>query len=69
MDRMIGISVGAGHCTCCGRPLNPARMTWLELNFQTGLYSAEPVPADQSQGTFEFGSACAKRVLKTQKAA
>lgn len=50
-------------CLRCQKPLDHAKSTWLELSFKTGLY-AESVPAEESQGSFEFGSACAKAILK-----
>lgn len=50
-------------CVRCGRVLKDRVM--LELNWDTGEYS-EPgtVPAEVSQGCFEFGSDCAKALLK-----
>jgi hypothetical protein len=40
-------------------------MVSLELNFNTSLYSKPgEVPEDESQGCFDFGAACARRVLK-----
>jgi len=50
-------------CMRCGKSLNHEASTWLELSFRTGLY-AESVPAEESQGGFEFGSDCARAILK-----
>lgn len=57
---------GPHYCTRCGEPLNPDKMVWLELNWETGKYAAVGmVPEDQSQGRFPFGAACARRVMKS----
>ena len=51
-------------CKCCGRALNPERTEWLHLNSTTNLYSNdENFPTGESQGWFEFGKSCAKKVL------
>lgn len=59
------------QCECCGKKLNPKTMTWLERNMSTGEYvkpgEAEWSDTDESQGCFEFGQACARRILKSQK--
>lgn len=53
------------YCTRCGEKLDPTKITWLELNTNTGYYNKEgEVPEEESQGCFAFGTACAKRVLK-----
>jgi hypothetical protein len=47
-------------CECCGRTLNPAKIVQLELDQRIGEYhDFGGVPESQSQGWFEFGSACA----------
>jgi hypothetical protein len=54
-------------CECCGRSLKGKRVKWLELNCDTGRWSdpdAGMLSADESQGFFTFGAACAKRKLK-----
>lgn len=53
------------YCIRCGEKLDPKKMVWLELNQVTGRYHKPgEVPEDKSQGAFEFGAACARRVLK-----
>ena len=52
-------------CLRCGKKIDHVQSAWLELNNRTGLYCAPgTVPADDSQGGFEFGSSCAKAILK-----
>lgn len=52
------------YCECCEKALNPETMVWLELNTITARYHREgEVPEAESQGSFPFGKACAKRVL------
>lgn len=50
-------------CIRCGRRIDHSTSKWLELSFKTSLY-AESVPADESQGGFEFGADCARAILK-----
>jgi hypothetical protein len=64
MSSFTSTSDQATHCEHCDRKLNPKRITWLELNFVTNRYTDQPVPEDESQGCFAFGSACARTVLK-----
>ena len=53
------------YCTRCGEKLNPKTKVLLELNWETNLYSQPgEVPEDKSQGCFDFGVACARRVMK-----
>lgn len=60
---------GPQHCERCGERLILARIVWLELNSHTGIYSRNEgeTPAEESQGWFPFGSACAKSVLAAQE--
>lgn len=54
-------------CTRCGEALRAGREAWLELNTLDNTYhdpTTDPVPADESQGGFPFGRACAKRILE-----
>lgn len=52
-------------CIRCGKRLDHSKSVWLELNCATSLYcEAGKVPADDSQGGFEFGADCARAVLK-----
>ena len=55
-------------CECCARRLHPRTMVWLELNCETGeLAKAGSAPwsdGPQSQGSFPYGRACARRALK-----
>lgn len=58
------ITVGQ-QCEHCGRDLNPAKITWLELDTHTGIYHVQGEVAEaDSQGLFAFGTACARTVLK-----
>ena len=51
-------------CCCCGKELNPAKIVWLEQNFEDArFYEKGAVPEEKSQGLFPFGQACAKKVL------
>lgn len=55
------------YCRCCERELNPVKIVWLELSFKTGKwYDAEHCPAEESQGHFPFGAACAKKIMKLE---
>lgn len=55
-------------CERCGEKLNPATLKFLEMDSRNNLYSdpekAQVWPADQSQGLFAFGKACAREVLR-----
>ena len=52
------------HCEHCGKELHEHKTAWLELSFRTGRwYALGECPADESQGCFPFGRACAKAVL------
>lgn len=59
------------RCYRCGRELDPESVVWLELNCSTGEWvesdSAPWSDGPESQGCFEFGKACAARVLREQK--
>lgn len=59
------------HCHQCGKQLDPEKVKWLELNCHTHELvepgTAEWSNTEESQGCFEFGPDCYKRVLKTQK--
>ena len=62
--------VGPFFCTRCGERLDPEKMVWLELDQRSGTYhDSGEIPADQNQGGFTFGSACAKRQRKEHRAA
>ena len=50
-------------CVECGKDLKEKDIVWLELNMDTGQYSKERLPENISQGMFEFGKTCAKKVL------
>lgn len=55
------------HCECCGKKLNPKKITWLELDVRYGnKYHANEgeVPEEHSQGMFAFGSTCAAKIIK-----
>ncbi len=56
-------------CECCERELHSDRIVWLELSFVTSQYASldnDTIPADESQGCFPFGKACAAKVLRQQ---
>jgi hypothetical protein len=56
------------RCTHCERILNEAKMTYLELSFETGRwYPPGECPEAESQGCFPFGKTCARTVLARQK--
>lgn len=58
-----------GGCTCCGRKLNPKTFRWLEKSWSSGRWFAPgKCPEAESQGMFAFGQACARRVVREQKA-
>jgi hypothetical protein len=49
-----------GHCYHCGRKLKES--VCLDLNNLTSQWSSKGWPADESQGWFEFGRDCAKKL-------
>lgn len=52
------------RCERCGKR-HIGEFVWLELNSHTGQYGTPgSVPANQSQGLFRFGRACAAAVRK-----
>ena len=56
-----------GYCPRCAKKINSEKSTWLELSFATNRYGpAGSIPPSESQGWFEFGSDCAKSILKNQ---
>ncbi len=67
MSKQIDYTPDAGHCTWCGKKLNPNRTTWLNLSSRTGRYYAEQVPESEDQGWLEFGADCAKSYLKSSR--
>lgn len=49
----------AARCYRCGKPIAPGTTVSLELNSHTGLFSSKgDIPANESQGWFEFGPDC-----------
>jgi hypothetical protein len=56
-------------CQRCNKKLNPKKIVWLEYDQRTGTYTDQGVPAEFSQGGFEFGSDCAKVEIARHKAA
>jgi hypothetical protein len=55
------------YCECCGKKLNPKKITWLELDMRYGnkYHANEGEIADEdSQGWFPFGSTCAAKIIK-----
>lgn len=47
------------RCYRCGRPIKPGAAVSLELNTNTGIFSSKgDIPADESQGWFDFGPEC-----------
>ena len=57
-------------CNRCDEPLKPELAVWLELNTNTGIYHSEgQFPKDGlSQGCFEFGATCAKKIANRESA-
>jgi hypothetical protein len=57
-------------CNRCDEPLNPKRAVWLELDTLTGIYHTKGrfPEGGMSQGFFEFGSACAKKIANQEGA-
>jgi len=53
-------------CTKCSAVLTSSQIVWLELNFETGIFSREAGPLDKSQGWFPFGRNCARRLISEQ---
>jgi len=55
-------------CNRCDEPLKPELAVWLELNTNTGIYHSEgQFPKDGlSQGCFEFGATCAKKIANRE---
>jgi len=52
-------------CSKCGKKLNAEKKVWLELSIDDGcVYYPDEFPQDhESQGWFEFGTDCAKKVV------
>ena len=52
-------------CSNCGKKLNPEKTIWLEYSITDGcVYDPNEFPeGHDSQGWFEFGSDCAKKVI------
>jgi len=51
-------------CERCNKGLHADEIVWLELNCDTGVFhKSGTVSADQSQGCFPFGKACARRSI------
>jgi len=52
-------------CSNCGKKLNPNKTIWLELSITDDcVYYPEEFPqGHDSQGCFEFGADCAKKVV------
>lgn len=46
------------RCYRCGKVIKPGTAVALELNTYTGIFTAKGVPADESQGWFDFGPEC-----------
>jgi len=56
-------------CARCGRELKPDQAIWLDLNSRTGEYTPGTWRAEESAGSFAFGSECIKRVLSKDELA
>ena len=52
-------------CSKCGKKLNPKKTVWLEYSITDGcVYEPNEFPeGHESQGCFEFGQDCAKKVV------
>ena len=65
------------HCSECGEEINKDRIIWLEMSTSHAFAKTQDnQPSNEainlpkghdSQGSFPFGSTCAKKVLRTQK--
>jgi len=57
--------IGDNCCSNCGKKLNPEKTIFLELSITDGcVYDPDEFPQDhESQGWFEFGKDCAKKVV------
>lgn len=59
------------YCHRCGERLDEAKTRWLVLSCADGRFYATDAEADATgcnQGSFAFGSACAKRELAERTA-
>lgn len=58
-------NVGDNCCNNCGKKLNPEKTIWLEYSITDGcVYHTDEFPqGHESQGCFEFGTDCAKKVV------
>lgn len=54
------------YCTECGKELKPEKIVLLDMNMSSCEFREEPWPDNISQGSFPFGKACAKTVLKNK---
>lgn len=53
------------YCNECGQPIDPDRAVWLEMDRDRArYYKIGTVPDNRSQGCFEFGPDCARKVSK-----
>ncbi len=55
------------RCERCGEKLTSNKIVWLELSVTDGYYYKKLPKDHESQGSFSFGSACAKTQLKETK--
>lgn len=58
-------NIGDNCCNKCGKALNPKKTIWLEYSITDGcFYHSDEFPSGhESQGCFEFGTDCAKKVV------
>ena len=64
------LNEGERFCTCCHRDLSGHAVRMLERdNRIQGFHDFGGVPEDESQGSFPFGLACAKKQLTLSDAA
>lgn len=56
----------SGLCVLCGKPLHPNKIVWLEADIGFERFyavDANALKPEESMGCFEFGPACAKKLL------
>jgi hypothetical protein len=59
----FGWSDGA-QCVCCMKPLNEGHNKFVHMNTDWKAVNTQELPDSESQGFFEIGNACAKKMPK-----
>jgi hypothetical protein len=65
----FGNGNGRDACECCGKKINAGRAVWLEHDQRIDAFHDYEfgVPAEKSQGWFQFGPECAARLVRDAK--